>query len=449
MVPRRQSRLVFTAIILLSGIVILYGHNTSPVSAAMTEYEQQSAIPLADRAPITQPSKNVTVVTGQGFDGESSAIAAFGTDGRVLYYNDTYTGYLDVDPSPRGGMTVLYVAEKPLKGTRGEKCNAKCTISVVERVNLTTGEVERLYSQVIPQDRGANWHDVDRLDENHLLIGDINRDEVFVVNTTSGLTTWEWDTQTEFPITEGGPYPADWAHLNDVEYLGDGRIMVSLRNQDQVVFLDRATGLIDNLTLGKENNYSILNEQHNPDYIPSEQGGPAVVIADSLNNRIVEYQRTNNTWKRTWTWQDSKLLWPRDADRLPNGNTLITDSNGDRVLEVNQRGKVVWRIRFYSPYDVERLGTSDESTGGRSAMRLNLSSRQVQKQDKRLLRQLSDHLFSQKTVSGIWFILPVWATLNELVAAVILVVTTLVWGVFELWNSSIKIRVRSPFRILR
>lgn len=449
MVSQRRFRLAFAVIILLNGIIILHGYSTSPVSAAMDEYKQQSSIPFANRVPVTPTSENITVVTGQGYDGGSSAISAFGTEGRVLYYNDTYTGYFDVDPSPRGKMTVLYAAEKPLKGPRGEKCKSKCTVSAVEQVNLTTGEVNRLYARIIPQDGGANWHDVDRLDEDHLLVGDMDQDEVFVVNTTSGLTTWEWDTQTEFPITGGGPYPTDWAHLNDVEYLSDGRIMVSLRNQDQVVFLNKSTGIMANLTLGNEDNYTMLNEQHNPDYIPSEQGDSAVVVADSLNNRIVEYQRTNNTWKRTWTWQDPQLQWPRDADRLPNGNTLITDSNGDRVLEVNRRGKVVWRTRFYSPYDVERLGTGDESTGGQSATQLNLSSRQAQKQDLKLLRQISEDIFSQKTVSGIWFILPVWATLNELVAAVILVVTTLLWGSFEMWTSSITIRVQSPFRILR
>ena len=33
-----------------------------------------------------------------------------------------------------------------------------------------------------------------------------------------------------------------------------------------------------------------------------------------------------------------------DADRLPNGNTLITDYSKKEVLEVNAAGEVVWRI---------------------------------------------------------------------------------------------------------
>ncbi|ERG90009.1 MAG: hypothetical protein J07HQW1_00022, partial [Haloquadratum walsbyi J07HQW1] len=91
-------------------------------------------------------------------------------------------------------------------------------------------------------------------------------------------------------------------------------------------------------------------------------------------NRIVEYQRVNNTWLRTWTWGEGLLSWPRDADRLPNGNTLITDSNGGRVIEVNKQGNIVWSVEMTTPYEAERLGTGDESSGGQSADTLGLES---------------------------------------------------------------------------
>jgi hypothetical protein len=77
-------------------------------------------------------------------------------------------------------------------------------------------------------------------------------------------------------------------------------------------------------------NGSLFYEQHNPDYIPEERGGPAVLVADSENGRVVEYGRTpgngtpvtDGTWERTWQWRDGRLQWPRDADRLPNGGWL-------------------------------------------------------------------------------------------------------------------------------
>ena len=68
-------------------------------------------------------------------------------------------------------------------------------------------------------------------------------------------------------------------------------------------------------------------------------------------------------WVRTWEYSGD-LNWPRNADRLPNGNTLIVDSRGDRVLEVTPEKDVVWRMDTQRrPYDIERLEYGDEPTG--------------------------------------------------------------------------------------
>ena len=129
------------------------------------------------------------------------------------------------------------------------------------------------------------------------------------------------------------------------------------------------TGVVENWTLGSDDDHDTLYEQHNPDYIPAERGGPAIVLADSENDRVTEFQReggagADGEWERAWTWSDDRLEWPRDADRLPNGNTLVTDTDGGRVLEVAPNGSVVWSVGVRGGYDAERLGTGDESAGG-------------------------------------------------------------------------------------
>jgi len=188
-----------------------------------------------------------------------------------------------------------------------------------------------------------------------------------MVNTTTGEKIWQWNVSEEFDSDSGGVYPDDWTHLNDVEYLDDGRVMANLRNQDQVVFIEPGEGLRENWTLGSDDDHEVLYEQHNADYIPADRGGPAVVVADSENSRIVEYQRVDGSWKLSWLWEDTRLQWPRDADRLPNGNTLIVDSHGQRLLEVNETGAVIAKRDFkQGGYDAERLGTGDESAGGYS-----------------------------------------------------------------------------------
>nr|WP_193570165.1 arylsulfotransferase family protein [Halorussus sp. JP-T4] len=437
-----------------------YSYASSPAGAAVASYERQAQLPVDERVPVVPPRENVTVVAGHGMKGESAALVAFGPSGRVLYHNDTFHGYFDVDPVKGTRMTVEYVAER---NYAGDDCNAKCTVSAVERVNLTTGQVERIYSRIIPADRGANWHDVDRLGEHRLLVGAINTDEVYVVNTTTGMTTWEWSTKQAYPISGGGAYPADWAHLNDVERLDDGRIMTSLRNQDSVVFIDRRTGVQEDWTLGADGAHSVLYEQHNPDYINESMGGPAVVVADSLNDRVIEYQRedggerTNGSrassaasadgeWNRTWVWSDDRMKWPRDADRLPNGHTLIADTNAHRVLEVDREGDVVWNASFYAPYELERLGTGDESAGGPSARAADLRSRGAVEDGARIETSVAGFT-PRKVLNSIAFVLPVWMGLWDAVVAVLLVVTLLAWAVVEYRNSSLSVSFRWPVRL--
>ncbi|UPV74482.1 arylsulfotransferase family protein [Halorussus limi] len=439
----RRYRAVFALVVLVCASTLGYSYVSSPANAAVTTYERQSELPADERAQVVAPRNNVTVVAGHGMKGESAALVAFGPEGTVLYHNDTHHGYFDVDPVKGTETTVEYVAEHNYEG---DDCGGKCTVSVVERVNLTTGEVERVYSQVIPQDRGANWHDVDRLGEDRLLVGAINTDEMYVVNTTTGMTTWEWSTTQSYPISGGGPYPADWAHLNDVERLDDGRIMTSLRNQDSVVFVDKQTGVQENWTLGADGSHGILYEQHNPDYIPESEGGPAVVVADSLNDRVVEYQREDGRWNRTWVWTDEEMKWPRDADRLPNGNTLIADTNAHRVLEVNETGAVVWSAEFYAPYELERLGTGDESEGGPSAAAANLDSRDTAS----LVNGSEAPSFAgytpRKVTNSISFVLPVWMGLSDAAVAVLLALTVVAWAVLEFRNVSLPVTFQWPVR---
>ncbi|MFW5903144.1 MAG: aryl-sulfate sulfotransferase, partial [Halolamina sp.] len=296
------------------------------------------------------------------------------------------------------------------------------------------------------------WHDVDRIDEDHLLVGDIGRDRVFIIDTETQIVEWEWDAQSAIPMSEGGVFPSDWTHLNDVELLPDDRIMVSLRNQDKVVFLDRETGLQENWTLGADGDHDVLYEQHNPEYIPEEQGGPAVLVADSEGHRVVEYQREDGEWNRTWEWSDAELRWPRDADRLPNGHTLITDSNGNRVIEVDRSGEIVWSTDVDTPYEADHFGPGGESGGGESASRLGLSSRTAtDTAEESITKRTEDglkRLYPPIVLNGLLFASPPWVGPIEITAAFGLLAAVLAWVVFELrWSGwGVGVEIRRPDR---
>lgn len=439
-VTRRRLRIALFAILLVCSGILANAAMSATTTAAK------------DGVPEAPPTENFTVVTESARFG---TIIAYAPNGSVYYYNNSHTKYFDVDPVANTSMTVEYTVTDNIY-TKGPHCSSPpCTRNAIERVNLSTGNVTEIYAQYAPQENSAEWHDADRINDSHVVVADMVDDEVYLVDTRTGMLEWTWQAQSDYPVTGGGPYPGDWAHINDVEVLENGRVMISLRNQDQVVFIDPQTGLNESMTLGSDGNHSVLFAQHNPDYIPGDRGGPAVVLADSENGRVLEYQRENGTWNRTWVWSDSRMQWPRDADRLPNGNTLITDTNGKRLLEVNEQGKIVWQVALSHPYEAERLGTGAESTGGRSATSLGLTS-QVKNGDGGQGYNFAGFgwtidiirdVFPARVVNAAIYVSPVWIGPAELGPAVIGILTVIVWGGLEGWwfLQSRNVGLRLPF----
>jgi len=413
----------------------------------------EAAVENGTNRPVVEPRDNVTVVATDSTafitnDGDGprkrAELVAFAPNGSVYYSNDSHTRYWDVDPVEGTAATVEYLYADHLTP---EACNSEavCTRNGIERVNLTTGEVTPVYSRITPGKHATRWHDADRIGEDRFVVADIELDRAFVVNTSTELVTWSWDAQTDFSTESGGPYPEDWTHINDVEYVElDGRetVMVSVRNHDQVVFVDMETGLREDWTLGTDGNHSRLYEQHNPDFIPAENGGPALLVADSENGRAIEYQRVDGEWEQSWTWQDRRLTWVRDADRLPNGHTLLSDSNGDRVLEIDENAEVVWQTTIGFPYESERLGTGDESTGGPSAASIDLPSQ----------RDSDDGatpagLLPQSMINAITYLLPGWAGTVEVVSGLGLLVVVPGWTVFEWRRRGFDVRLQWPVKL--
>lgn len=436
-ITRNRLRAALAVLILVSAAAVAASASAEGISTASKE-----SVP---DAPATE---NHTVVTESG---RAGTITAYSPDGEVLYYNNSRTKYFDVDPVDGDPLTVEYAATDTIH-TAGPTCgDPPCTRNVIERADLETGDVEVVYERYDYKEYAGEWHDIDRINETHVVVADMVSDQVFVVNTETEVVEWLWDAQSDFPLDGGHSWPRDWAHINDVEYIEsgqmEGRIMASLRNQDQVVFLDRQEGLLGNWTLGGENEHDILHEQHNPDFIPESDGGPAVVVADSENGQIKEFQREDGEWKRTWLWEDDRIQWPRDADRLPNGNTLITDTHGNRVMEVNESGEIVWEVGSTLPYEAERLETGDESQSGQSAAALGLESRTPEEtgsegggdggegmitfEPLEYLGGVVEWALPHRIYNALLFASPVWMGSSDFAAIGIVLLTGLTWASLE------------------
>lgn len=469
----------FLALILGSLLVVGSAYaiavfNTSPAeTAADRSASGASDSPVAATNGTTVIATDSNAWLGQKSDNPRSnaELIAITPNGSVGYYNDSHTRYWDVDPVPGTNATVEYAYADHMNASQCpafqedayydtnayatsvnrstwdaygrasmDDSGGACTQNGVERVNLSTGEVTPIYSALTPGKESTRWHDTDRINDTHLAVADIYLDRVFIVNTTSKRITWSWaparDALEQFaPSHTGGPYPLDWTHMNDIEVLEDGRFMASLRNNDRVIFLDPqrspSEALDEEWTIGAEDETDILYEQHNPDYIPPKQDGPAVLIADSENNRVVEYQRENGAWNRTWTWSDGRAQWIRDADRLPNGNTLIADSNGNRVFEVDRQGEIVWQSETAFPYEAERFETGDESAGGPSVPSANSPT-----QNRGTIEQVwvgVKDVLAGPAFSAIHYVAPYWMGTVELAALIVFGVSVLGWVLAESW----------------
>jgi hypothetical protein len=125
---------------------------------------------------------------------------------------------------------------------------------------------------------------------------------------------------------------SDGTHLdypNDAKPLANGEIMVSCREQNRVIVINRKGKIIREV--------SSLHGQHNPVLLSNG----TLLIPDSDWNRIVEVNRSGHI---TWRYGGPKspnLSWPRSAIPLSHGDILITDSGHNRVVEINRSGTVL------------------------------------------------------------------------------------------------------------
>lgn len=226
---------------------------------------------------------------------------------------------LDADRLPNNNTLITYYNEtlttKPdyPKGTMGYP-------SIVAEVN-TNGDVVWNFTT------GLDFaHDADKLPNGNTIIADsspnVHNERIIEVDP-SGNVVWEYKTGN-------GSYP------NDVDVLPNGNVFISLRDWNSLLEVNRQGEIV-----WFYNGTSILTKQHNPDVLLNNH----ILVCDSGNNRILELDRTGKIITECAGEGAGGLNWPRDADRLPNGNTLITDSRAGsvtRVIEINSKGDLVW-----------------------------------------------------------------------------------------------------------
>lgn len=245
-------------------------------------------------------------------------------------------------------------------------------------------------------------------------------DDRLIEVSWDGEIIWEWTASAHIDEFGFGPdaraairradafSPArgsfDWLHINSATYLGPNRwydagderfhpdnVIISSRHAGFIAIVSRADGSIA-WRLGPDFSLDETTRelgqfigQHHPHIIPKGLPGAGNLLVfdnggssgygfanptapngvSSLargNSRVLEIDPV--TLEEIWTYavpgrESFKFFshYISSAQRLENGNTLITEGADGRLFEVTPEGEVVWE--YVSPYFVEREAASN------------------------------------------------------------------------------------------
>jgi hypothetical protein len=131
-----------------------------------------------------------------------------------------------------------------------------------------------------------------------------------------------------------------------------GRILTSFRNIDTIALIDPVQRKLVWAYKGD------FRQQHDPRILPNDhlllfdnQGRPG-------RSSVQEYDLRNMTLTWIFRGTETNPFYSHTcgaARRLPNGNTLIAETDNGRAFELTPQGEIVWE--FYNPF---RAGENDE-----------------------------------------------------------------------------------------
>lgn len=242
-------------------------------------------------------------------------------------------------------------------------------IGVDDRIKAYDWNGRLTWAYALPRDEDLPHHDVIRLANGHVLVlaqEHATRSDYLQEVDGDGRVVWEWwprdHLDEHFPDRDRGY--RDPTHINSLFELGPnrwadagderfrpGNILLSARNLNTVFIVDRATGEI----VWKHNDG--LDYQHEAQMIPRGVLGEGLVVI--FNNGYHDHNAYRSSEIRVVNPLDGELVWSYSAPTfyssvagtqqiLPDGNVLVSSSEGGRVFEITPAGEKVWE--WIPPY---------------------------------------------------------------------------------------------------
>ena len=367
--------------LLLAGVALLVV--TVGVSAALAPPIQQGVTADSGDGDGTRTTLVGSHGGGVGYHKYGSVYLLNGTD--IAWREDSADSNFEVERLPNGSVLAGFADGGYSDcGPYGDSCTHTGYRIIKPGPDP---EVVGEYGFPVRTITNSEAHAAEPLPDGSIAVTDMDEERLFVLE--NGSVAWEWRASSFYDAPED-PTRTDWLHINDVDYIGDDRFLLSVRNANQILVIERGSGVVEVINEDRGGDDSscthsgeladtdgdgdvrcgdpaVLDHQHNPQWL----GEGAVLVADSDNNRVVELHRTDDgRWEPTWALTDAQGIefnWPRDADRLPNGNTLVTDTRNQRLVEVDADGDVIWSVSTERiPYEADRLTDNESAATNRT-----------------------------------------------------------------------------------
>jgi len=187
----------------------------------------------------------------------------------------------------------------------------------------------------------AETHDIQLLPNGNVLLP-LPKSVIAEVNR-EGKVVWQYECKPKAGYTGR-------IEVHAFQQLPDGNVMIAESGNRRIIEVNREGKIVREVSLTVENpnphrDTRMARKLENGNYLVCHEG----------DGKIREYDPTG---KVVWTYQMELGGRPKapghgveghgievyGAIRLPNGNTLIAGGNNNRVLEVNSKGEIVWKI---------------------------------------------------------------------------------------------------------
>jgi hypothetical protein len=168
-----------------------------------------------------------------------------------------------------------------------------------------------------------------------------------------GKVVWQWRVSDhldleKYPLREGHKRH-EYAHANTCHVQADGNVLVSFRELDLLILVNRQTGKIDWEMADRS-----WGGQHDCQRLPN---GNIILFANGSEQPTPEFSRMLEidpaSGDIVWKYQGIPFSTFYSArisgtQRLENGNTLIIEGHHGRIFEVTPTCEIVWE--YISPF---------------------------------------------------------------------------------------------------